>query len=415
VIAERRREPLDVGVLGCGTAGPAAALFLARAGHRVTIYERVPDPKPIGAGIILQPTGLHVLSRLGLYDEVVPRGARLEGLRCFTTEKKAIVDLRYQHLGERVFGLGTHRGLLFDALFRAVKEQPNVTLRLGVAGEDLAPAGRGWHWVVDEARERHGPHELVVVADGARSRFRDDTTLGKRVAPYPWGALWFVAEDAEFRFTKELYQVVRGTQRMLGMLPTGLGPDPSSNTPLVSLYWSMRADVVDEWRRSGFDAWKEEILSMIPHADAVLDQIESPDQVLFTGYHDVEMRTWNTRSVVYLGDAAHAMSPQLGQGCNLALFDAMTLADCLARTPYVPLALDRYSRARRDHLGFYQLATRWLTPFFQSDHTWLGPLRDLGMGLMTKLPLFNRIMARSMAGVMTGLVSAMDLETLLRA
>jgi 2-polyprenyl-6-methoxyphenol hydroxylase-like FAD-dependent oxidoreductase len=303
--------------------------------------------------------------------------------------------------------------LLFDALFRAVKREANVKLKLGVAGEDLVASRRGSHFVVDGGGNRHGPHELVVVADGARSRFRDEARLEKRVAQYPWGALWFVAQDPDLRFKSELHQVVRGTQRMLGMLPTGLGPDRASNVPLVSLYWSMRADRVDDWRRRGFAEWKREVLSMMPLADAVLDQIHEPDQVLFAGYHDVQMRTWNTRSVVYIGDAAHAMSPQLGQGCNLALFDAMILADCLRETRYVPLALDRYSRRRRDHLGFYQRATRWLTPFFQSDHSWLAPIRDVSMALMTKLPIFNRIMARSMAGVMTGVLESMDADALM--
>ena len=59
---------LDVGVIGGGTAGSAAAIFLARAGHRVTVYERVEKPTAVGAGITIQPTGLHVLCRLGVYS-----------------------------------------------------------------------------------------------------------------------------------------------------------------------------------------------------------------------------------------------------------------------------------------------------------------------------------------------------------
>ena len=82
---------LDVGVIGGGTAGSAAALFLARAGHRVTIYERVPKPSAVGAGITLQPTGMHVLARLGLYDEVVRRGSRIDNLVCEDARDKAFI------------------------------------------------------------------------------------------------------------------------------------------------------------------------------------------------------------------------------------------------------------------------------------------------------------------------------------
>ena len=97
--------------------------------------------------------------------------------------------------------------------------------------------------------------------------------------------------------------------------------------------------------------------------------------MLFAGYQDVVLHAFATRGVVVLGDAAHATSPQLGQGSNLALVDAHVLARCVAEARDVPDALAAYDRARRDHLAYYQFATRWLTPLFQSDLA-LRPLRD---------------------------------------
>src|SRR5688572_2279619 len=129
---------LDIGVIGAGTAGSAAAIFLARAGHRVTIYERVPDPKPVGAGITIQPTGLHVLHRLGFYDHIVGRGARIDRLVCETPKRRVVTDLRYATVGEGLFGVGLHRGVLFEALFSAVRREPGITLRTGVEIVDLA-------------------------------------------------------------------------------------------------------------------------------------------------------------------------------------------------------------------------------------------------------------------------------------
>ncbi len=399
-----------MGVIGAGTAGSAAAVFLARAGHRVTLYERVPDPRPIGAGITVQPTGLHVLFRLGLYPYVVSRGARIDRLLCESSSRRALVDLSYGTVGGGLFGVGLHRGVLFEALHGAVERESNITLRTGteivaLARADVASGSRA-SWCVDLQRHRHGPHELVVVADGARSQLRDDTGTSKRVAPYPWGALWFVGtetRDEEHAKAGVLHQVVDGNQRFLGMLPTGHGPGTTKGPRLLSLFWSIRCDRVDAWRTKGLAAWKDELLKLAPESGPVLDQIESVDQVLFAAYHDVVMHRWATRNVVYLGDAAHATSPQLGQGCNLALWDAMILADSLgAEGRDLAQALDTYSRAREAHLGFYQVATRLLTPFFQGDEPLLGSVRDLAMPLMAKFPVTSRIMTLSMLGVVDG-------------
>jgi 2-polyprenyl-6-methoxyphenol hydroxylase-like FAD-dependent oxidoreductase len=425
---------LDVGVIGCGTAGSAAAIFLARAGHRVTIYERVGGAVPlgpVGAGITVQPTGLHVLERLGLYPHVSSRGAPIDRLVCERRTKgpgprPRIVELAYETVEPGLFGLGVHRGVLFEALLAAVRREPLATLRTGVELVDLAPAERrergsprSW-WLIDADRERHGPHELVVVADGARSQLRDNghhthnphsTGTRKRVTPYPWGALWFVGRDDRDSSTpvvRTLHQVVDGNQRFLGLLPTGLTPlsDESPLRPsrrLVSLFWSIRGDRVEAWKRGGLEAWKAEVLALAPEAEPVVQQIDDEGQVLYASYHDVVMHRWHTRNVVYLGDAAHATSPQLGQGTNLALWDAMVLADCIDEEARdLSAALDRYSRRRRDHLAVYQTLTRCLTPFFQGDAELLASLRDVAMPLLGRIPLFRRLMTLCMIGVIDG-------------
>ena len=412
---------LDVGIIGGGTAGSAAAVFLARAGHRVTLYERVPEPRPVGAGITIQPTGLHVLCRLELYPHIVSRGAKIHRLLCETKassdaqKRRALVDLSYASIADDLFGVGLHRGVLFEALLAAVARERRVTVRNGIEIVDLARAERDRlgaqqaraSWLVDVHGGRHGPHELVVVADGARSQLRDDTGTSKSVAPYPWGALWFVGKetrDLDSAGAHTLHQVVDGNQRFLGMLPTGHGPGIKLGPRLVSLFWSIRCDRVDAWRKRGLAAWKKELAELAPESVGLLDQIHDVDQVLFASYHDVVMHRWSTRNVVYLGDAAHATSPQLGQGCNLALWDAMVLGDVLAPSEEHDLAaaLDRYSRLRADHLAFYQFSTRMLTPFFQGDHGWLGTLRDVTMPLMARLPITNRIMTLTMFGVVDG-------------
>jgi 2-polyprenyl-6-methoxyphenol hydroxylase-like FAD-dependent oxidoreductase len=392
--------PSDVGIVGAGTAGMAAALFLSRAGHHVTLYERVPDPSPIGAGIILQPTGQFVLSRLGLLEEVMARGARIDRLLCETSTRRPVVDLHYGTVGEGLCGLGMHRGVIFEHLFDAVRRE-RITVRLGAPVDAFERAESGWR-VRSADGSTLGTHAFVIAADGARSRLRETGVLPSRTRRYRWGAMWFVARDTERRYRRSLWQIVDRNHTMLGLLPTGLGPGSATSEPHVSIYWSIREDRVEALQRTGFDAWKSRVRSLAPGCDSVLAQIDSPDQLLFTAYHDVRMPRWHGDGVVFIGDAAHAMSPQLGQGCNLALCDAMVLADSLAATSDLATALDRYARERTMHLRFYQFATRWLTPFFQSDVTLLGVARDLFFPIGARLAWFRRMMTESMVGIRRG-------------
>jgi len=381
---------LDVAVVGAGFAGMGAALFLARAGHHVTIFERAATPGPVGAAIVLQPSGLAVLRALGLDAAVERRAARIDRLHVTTPRGKTIVDLRYATLDPRWYGIGLGRGVLFDALWSALAPA-GVAVVTGAEVHGLERVGRR-HALALADGQRTRPFDLVVAADGARSRAADH--LPGRVAdPYPWGALFFVGAAPD---SVELRQVGDGARRFMGVLPMGAGR--------ASLFWSLRADRLDAWRR-GFTAWRDEARRMDAHAVPLVDAIRAPDEVLFAPYFDVRMRSCTAPGLVAIGDAAHATSPQLGQGSNLALWDALTLGASLAAGDLVG-GLAAYERARRRHLAYYQLATRWLTPLFQSDSRLLGWARDLGFPLAQRLPLVRRfvtpLMTRSMAGIATG-------------
>jgi 2-polyprenyl-6-methoxyphenol hydroxylase-like FAD-dependent oxidoreductase len=396
-------RPLAIAIVGAGTAGSAAAIFLSRAGHVVTLFERVPDPGPLGAGIMMQPSGLAVLDRLGASERVLDRGARVSRLLCESHRGDAILDLEYEALAADLFGIGLHRGVLFETLFGAV-QTANVEILCGVSVARISRTTRSGRFIVTESDERLGPFDLVVVCDGARSHLRDELhEITKRVSPYPWGALWFIGEDPNHDFRGVLHQKVRGTREMIGTLPTGLGPG-IGETPQTSLFFSVLGSEVDALKLRGLAAWKDRVREIAPQTEPLLAQIHDLDQLTFASYFDVVMPRWHAHDIVFLGDAAHATSPQLGQGCNLALCDAATLADALAESSSVARALDLYSSRRRDQLAYYQLATRWLTPFFQSDFAPLGWMRDLLMPRFSRFGYVRREMVRSMCGTKTSLV-----------
>jgi len=387
-------------VVGLGSGGPAAALFLEEQGHSVEVFERAPAPGPVGAGILLQPTGLAVLERLGLASMVRGRGARIERLHGQAAGGRTVMDLSYADLDPALHGLGVHRGVLFAALFDELRKRP-IQLRCGTPIASLERHG-SMATLIDGGGTAHGPYDLVVLADGARSGLRGQLGVPvRRAACYPWAALWAVLPDAEGSFAGTLAQVYRGTREMIGFLPTGRGPG-SGEAPSVSLFWSLPTTDGERWRQAGLDPLKARMGALAPRAKPLLDHVDDPSQLTFASYWDVRMPRWHTGGVVCIGDAGHAMSPQLGQGTNLALMDAWILARCIGAAGEVPAALKRYSHLRRAHLRYYGAVSRWMTPFFQSRLAPLAWGRDLFMRPATRVPPVRDLMLASLVGAKTG-------------
>ncbi|MDU1662428.1 MAG: FAD-dependent monooxygenase, partial [Stenotrophomonas maltophilia] len=112
-------ERLRIAVIGYGTAGQAVSILLTRDGHEVEIFERVPTPGPVGAGFLLQPSGLQVLWQMGLLDAVRAHAAPVHRLYGDTPCERAVMDMRYDGLDARLHGLGMQRGALFSLLDQA--------------------------------------------------------------------------------------------------------------------------------------------------------------------------------------------------------------------------------------------------------------------------------------------------------
>lgn len=395
-------KPLHIAIVGYGTAGQAAALLLARDGHRVEVFERAPEPGPVGAGFLLQPTGLQVLWELGLLPGVLAHGRRVNRLYGETPCGRAVMDMRYSGLDARLFGLGMQRGALFTLLADAW------------AGQGVLHPGHAIDAISDDTRRIRDPHgrwsgpfDLVVAADGSASRLRGATGAVKREAVYPWGALWRLVPQGEWAWGDELRQRYVAARKMIGLLP--VGTRPGDDTPRLSFFWSLPVADFEGWRARGVPAWRDEIARLWPEADARLADTVAPEQLARASYRDVTLRRWHRDRLVVLGDAAHGMSPQLGQGVNMALMDAMALRDALRLQTDVATALQAYQRQRQAHVGVYQFWSRWLTPIFQSDLDWVARARDLAFLPAGRLPGGRGHMLRVLSGTQHGFLGTLAL------
>ncbi|WP_158617479.1 NAD(P)/FAD-dependent oxidoreductase [Legionella sp. km772] len=396
---------LKIAVIGCGIAGPAAALFLRQLGAELTVFDKVANLCPVGAGFLLQPAGLDVLHRLGLAQSLIAQGAPIVGLYGRNHRGKVVLDLRYKDLVAHHIGLGMHRAVLYKELMQTMQvQQIRIINPCEIVGIEQALDKVN---LKDAANKVYGPYDCVVIADGARSNLRTFVTLKIQVKPYEWGALWAIGRDQQAQFSKVLEQVYKRTEIMSGILPMGYD---EAHCLLVSFFWSLKKSSLQHWLDTPFRDWIKYVTSIWPELADLLAQFSSHKDFSFASYYDVRVFPWHKQRVVLIGDAAHGMSPQLGQGANLGLIDAKVLFEC-CKGADIPTALARYSQERKSQLAYYQQASRFVTPWFQSSAYPMGILRDLVHGLLCKTPIIKQQMLLTLACMKTGYFNAMPLDS----
>lgn len=384
---------LRIAIVGYGTGGQASARFLGADGHRVEVFEQAPVLGPVGAGFLLQPVGLAVLQDLGLLPAVLAHGAVIRRLYGETAAGRPVMDMRYGDLDPRLFGLGLQRGALYTLLDAAWQQDRRIHTGCAISAVDAASGV-----LTDAQGEQYGPYDLVIVADGAASRLRAQVVPARLDRPYPWGAQWCLVSAADWPFADELQQRYVAARRMAGMLP--VGTRPGDDVPRLSFFWSV--PLAAGAGPVAAAAWRADLAAVWPAAAAALRDTAVPEALTLARYRDAVHRQWWRGRAALLGDAAHAMSPQLGQGVNMALLDARALRDALRAARSVPAALDAYARERRRHLGIYHFWSRWLTPLFQSERALAAAWRDRLFHPLSRLPGGRGQMLRVLTGTRRG-------------
>lgn len=392
-----------IAIVGAGTAGLATATLLGRQGHEVTVIERATSLGAVGAGLLLQPSAISALSDMGCLEHMQQYGQRIDALFGWTRSGRAIMQVEYAHLGEKydVFGLGVHRAALCHVLDTALEAVPHErwfgceVSSIEQSGKDAVVAFR------QEAETHREAFDAVLIANGSASQLRPPS-LVRFNREYPWGAMWMIrplTENLAALNRPHLQQKYDGSAVMVGALPTGCIPD-EDGTPMLSLFWSLPVSEMPDWRAGHIDleVWKTQVTTLWPELKPLISTIASPSELLPATYRDVIMSRWAEGRIGVIGDAAHAMSPQLGQGANMALLDASALAKAVQHCEGWYDVWDQYHRARKGSIRFYQRMSRFLTPLFQSRIVGAAWGRDLTLPLSHRIPWVRRQMAETVAG-----------------
>jgi 3-hydroxybenzoate 6-monooxygenase len=342
-------------VAGGGIGGLGAALALARAGHPVRLFERSAEFREFGAGIQLGPNVFHMFDRLGLREAIEADAVRPDALvmRCAIHGH----EITRVPLGEAMvarFGnpyAVTHRADLHATLLRACEAEPGIALETGrsVAGFSQDAAG-----VTLRFEDGSGAQGAVLVgADGLWSRIRQQV-----VGDGPPVVSGHIAYRAVLPMA-EVPEALRQARVVLWAGPRlHLVHYPLRRGELMNVVAVFHSDHYEEgWDQAGDTAllWRH-FEGTRPEVRAMLERIET---WRFWVLCDREPnRGWTQGRVTLLGDAAHPMLQYLAQGANMALEDAVCLADQLRLQDDIPTALSAYEDLRVLRAGRVQTMAR---------------------------------------------------------
>jgi 2-polyprenyl-6-methoxyphenol hydroxylase-like FAD-dependent oxidoreductase len=366
-------------VVGGGIGGLAAAVALHRASWDVTVFERAARPGEIGAGISLWPNALTALEHLQVWPDVRRAGAMQAGgarrpdgkwLNRLAADAAPPVEIRLVHRAD------------LHAQLRAAL--PDGVLIAGAQVSAVTPGGQ-----VELSDGRSERADLVVAADGLHSTSRSQLFADHPGARYAGFAAWRGVTAGPFPLEAAAETWGRGAEfGATILLDQRVYWFATANVPEGARAGDERAEVL---RR--FGDWHDPIRRIVEATDPGAVQ-----------RHDIyelarPLPRFHCGRVALLGDAAHAMTPNLGQGACLALEDAVELAALVGAGlggSAIDVALREYDARRRPRTQRLAAASARAARVVQSEGRFAVALRDTAARLTPPRPA-ARLGARSIA------------------
>ncbi|AWM80634.1 monooxygenase [Gammaproteobacteria bacterium ESL0073] len=335
-------KQLNIVIAGAGMGGLTTAIALQQANHKVHVYDKVSKLQPAGSAISIWSNGVRVLDKLGVGGAIRVVSGNLNQMSFRNKEGQQLTTFSliplYQEINESACPISrTH---LQEVLLKAVGEQ-HVTVNNGVIGYEQ---GENSVTVLLSNGEKIKA-DVLVAADGTHSKLRNDVNnqvIERRYCGYVnWnGRIKYSPELAIGR--DEWIQHVSDGKRV-SLMP--MGDDLYYfffDVPLPQGSSAEKSQYKDELKKY-FEGWSAPIQYLIDNFDpATTTRVEV--------YNTEPLPKLTKGNVVLIGDAAHATSPDLGQGGCLAMEDAWVLADELSHDNPIKQALTNYQTRRMDRV-----------------------------------------------------------------
>lgn len=317
-------------VAGAGIAGLATAIALAERGWTVRVHERSSALRAEGAGIYLWENGLRVLEALGTLESAL-RGCHPGWRRETRDDRNRVVAVAQwsEQRGRRVVSVVRQR--LLGALSDRAR---TLGVEIVLGSEATAAQADGTLILQSGARAQA---DLIVAADGVNSKIRDSLGLLASRKPLADGAIRvMIPRLPEERATDEGRKYVEYWSGHRRVLYT-----PCSDDDVYLALTTLDTDVRGKAVPLDVAAW----CGSFPHLHPLIHRIGAGAR--WDRFETVRLRSWSAGRVAIIGDAAHAMAPNLGQGGGCALMNGLALAVALESTASVEAALANWERIER--------------------------------------------------------------------
>lgn len=334
----KSKSELRVVVIGGGIGGAAAAVALHNAGFKAHVYEQAREIREVGAGIGLRPPTIRFFEKWGLLNQIERVTHLSDYLEVLSEQGDLIIEEKWPVLTEdpnERYARLIHRADCLETLVNAIPKGyhhlnhrcVNITKYDGYA-------------VVEFANGKKVEADLVVAADGIRSLTRSLFFSKNEPVFHHYHAYRALVNEVEtFGLHSESRLSIFVNKNVnLYLLPLKYRKQVSVDLTVPSEDASWRPDVTKE-------EMLEHLTTFHPDLQRIIENIDDFDR---RSLYDIDpVDTWTNDCIALIGDAAHAMLHNQGQGANTAIQDGGTLAECLLEADSVAEALQKYEKLRK--------------------------------------------------------------------
>ncbi|MGB0384416.1 MAG: FAD-dependent monooxygenase [Ardenticatenaceae bacterium] len=327
-------------IVGGGIGGLCAAIALRQIGCDVMVYERTAQLGRVGAGLTLWANALKALGQLGLAESVISAGAKAQVGQIRHWRGKVLASVNHASLSG-AFGasmIAIHRADLHQILLSAL---PPEVVQLGVACTGFSQDSEDQEGVTVQLADGGAVRaDLLIGADGINSVVRQQLFPHVKLRYAGYTAWRGVCDQAEV------------VQEIMGIMSESWQPGKRFGIMRINerqVYWfatanrepkqTEPANTRKQTLLQGFQGWHDPIQTVLEATPA--------DAILQNDIYDFRpFQPWSKDRVTLLGDAAHATTPNMGQGACMAIESAVILARCMAHSDNLSAALALYERQR---------------------------------------------------------------------